>query len=255
MHLSDLLHITIITYNRQDYLLSTLESLALTNLSQARITVIDNFSSDNSVDIALSLANRFYSLSVVSNPLNIGAPANVLRAYEYCDSIYHWILADDDVLNPNVVDNLISSLESLEFDLLRISDLGTQGELGSVKTLGDLLHDPHSLSFYSFGFLSGIIHKRINCMHSIQRAYENISSGYPHLFTIFSFFPLDALVYTVPSAVISRSGDSYIGCIIVYYQFLSLRSHLPLSFKRAISWKRKQFSACIFIWFCTSNCC
>ncbi len=109
------LHVFLYTWNRSGLLQKTLRSLAASRLGPARVTVLDNGSSDDTAAVCQAMAGRFGPdrFSSLRLPINVGAPAarnwlartaglgpNDLAAY-----------VDDDVtLPPHWLETLVAAL-------------------------------------------------------------------------------------------------------------------------------------------------
>lgn len=108
-----ILTIAIPTYNRPDKVRNTLLSLIPQLNSNVFIRVLDNHS-DVDVksyvqnDIAPEIADR---IEIVRHRVNIGADANFQRCVELCETPYFWMLGDDDKVEPNAVELILSEIE------------------------------------------------------------------------------------------------------------------------------------------------
>jgi glycosyltransferase involved in cell wall biosynthesis len=236
------LSIVLITYNREIYLRRTLTTLSQSVFKDCDLCVLNNASTDNTLQVCESFRVSFPNMHIVTHRINIGGDGNILRAYEYGQHTYTWILCDDDILVLDQVDDLVAILQSQECDLIRISDVGIiQEERGQVSTVGELLHDPDSFSFYSFGFVPGIIFRQASVEPYVQHGYRNVHTSYQQLFVLFKAFGLDAKVYTTATPLLKR-GDAPmpIGSRILLHQIQSLDA-LPTRRARevALSWRRK----------------
>ena len=78
----DNLEIIVITYNRAELLGTTLDRLAASPFSTCRITVLNNASTDHTQQVVWQKQSLFTNLRLVSNVVNIGGDANILRAVE-----------------------------------------------------------------------------------------------------------------------------------------------------------------------------
>lgn len=238
-----LLHITIITYNRPTELAKTLTTLSKTKLKNAKISVIDNNSRQDISGICKSLQRFFPDFTYEKRRVNVGYGGNVMRAYELAESEYHWVLGDDDKIHTESIDMLINAICLESFDIIRISNVGTDDENGQTSSLSDLIHNKNSFSFYSFGFISGIVHKRIKSSKSFTEGYKFINTEYPQLFVLFSEFRLNSIVHTLENNVVTRDGISPVGAEIIGYQSMSVRA-LPTKSSRkiAMSYRRNKQS-------------
>lgn len=98
MNLAERLEIIIPTYNRKEYLRSTLAALTAPDspVKNCSITVLDNASTDGTRELLVDFARQFPTIKPVRNPRNIGGNANIARAFELAEKEYFWVLADDD---------------------------------------------------------------------------------------------------------------------------------------------------------------
>ena len=118
--LQDQLALFLITYNRSEYLLATLQMLMESPFQGCRITVVDNCSSDGTSEIIASFHNRFPNFKYLRNRINIGGNPNYLKAIELSSSEYTWILCDDDFLDFSDCADVVKAIESNKFDLIEI---------------------------------------------------------------------------------------------------------------------------------------
>ena len=96
--IEEVLEIVIPTYNRPSSIQGLLIELAKSKLSKCHVTILDNNSSENEWR-----KNKFFTdiglpnVSIITRNVNIGAPANIMQAYEIPKKEYLWILCDDDI--------------------------------------------------------------------------------------------------------------------------------------------------------------
>lgn len=96
--IEEILEIVIPTYNRPESIRNIAKEIAKSKLSKCHITILDNNSSDdewrkNTFFNDIGLQN----VSIITRNVNIGAPANIMQAYEIPKKEYLWILCDDDI--------------------------------------------------------------------------------------------------------------------------------------------------------------
>ncbi|WP_432634258.1 glycosyltransferase family 2 protein [Candidatus Avelusimicrobium sp.] len=98
MNLAERLEIIIPTYNRKEYLRSTLAALTAeaSPVKNCSITVLDNASTDGTSELLAKFARQFPNIKPLRNTRNIGGNANIARCFELAAKEYFWVLADDD---------------------------------------------------------------------------------------------------------------------------------------------------------------
>ena len=99
--LKEKLEIFIITYNRKQYLIHTLEQIyAQTSpVRDFQITILDNKSTDGTSELIDKAIADFPNSSHVTHNRNIGGNGNIARCYELASKEYFWILCDDDEID------------------------------------------------------------------------------------------------------------------------------------------------------------
>ena len=96
--ISDILDITLITYNRAPYLEKTLAAVLADEspIRKCELTILDNRSTDGTAQVIDSFRARHPNVRHVVNRFNVGGNANIARALERYEKPYHWVLCDDD---------------------------------------------------------------------------------------------------------------------------------------------------------------
>jgi len=90
------LEIIIITYNRSKYLEKTLLQIKDSPISNYKITILNNCSTDNTLEICDKYKKYFKNFNIITNNKNIGGNANIARAFELATLDYVWVMCDDD---------------------------------------------------------------------------------------------------------------------------------------------------------------
>jgi abequosyltransferase len=121
-----LLTIAIPTYNRSQCLAQLLEILTPQLAEEPRVELIvsDNSSSDDTPSVIGRFLQSGLALTYSRNETNIGADANFIRCYELAQGEYVWVFGDDDIIVPGGLREVLSRLETREFDLLYIHAKG-----------------------------------------------------------------------------------------------------------------------------------
>lgn len=196
------LEIILITYNRAKYLDNTLLQLINSPFSKCKLTIINNSSTDNTLDICSKYQKIYPNLHIITNKLNIGGNANILRAVETSHSKYTWILADNDNFNFENCNDLIDAICSEHYDIILTCSIGVYDP--NRKTIAEELKEyniKHNLSpnnylatnsnhildvieaqyFHTMSFIPATIFKTEKWdSDCLIKGYDNIPNMYPH---------------------------------------------------------------------------
>lgn len=106
------LSILIPNYNYGKYLAQAVTSVATSNYPSFEIVLVDDGSTDNSMEVALALQKQFPKLRVYRNETNQGIYATVERAISLAKGQYLHFLASDDYRLPTFIEKTMHVLES-----------------------------------------------------------------------------------------------------------------------------------------------
>ena len=190
------LEIFIITYNRYDYLKETITALKNSVFNQNKITVLNNCSTDDTFSLFDEFKNDFNKILFVNHPNNIGALANVIRAFELSNSAYTWVLCDDDYYNFDVVDDIFRIMEEGKIDLIHVGGHPEEPWMHAQKinNPANLLNEGYHY-FKLASFLPCNIYKTIKLQKTLIQSYNNIINGYPHFPYIISLYKDKSNIY------------------------------------------------------------
>lgn len=111
MEYQPLVSIPVITYNSSKYVLETLESIKSQTYKNIELVVSDDCSSDTTVDVCRNWIeqnnDRFVRTIIVKSSKNTGVSANCNRAEDACNGDWIKIIAGDDILLPNCVEEYV----------------------------------------------------------------------------------------------------------------------------------------------------
>ncbi len=116
------LSICIPTYNRSQFLkvcLANLEKQIISN--QIEVIVIDNASSDNTIDVVTSFESKIPNLKYFKNDINLGYTGNQIKCYEYSTGLYTAFLSDDDVYLDGLVKELLDLISTYDYDFIALN--------------------------------------------------------------------------------------------------------------------------------------
>ena len=186
----DNLEIIVITYNRAELLGTTLDRLAASPFSTCRITVLNNASTDHTQQVVWQKQSLFTNLRLVSNVVNIGGDANILRAVELATAPYLWILADDDSYDFTDVSDVQQVLAQGSVDLIHVgAHTGVAwNKGGTTATPRQLVRQGYPYFLFSSFLIAG---------------YKNIISLYPHMPFLQHFYTEDKPMYIARRRIVS----------------------------------------------------
>lgn len=135
-------------YNSEKFLEKCIESAALQNYGNTEIIVVDNESTDSSLEIAKKMQLRFSEIKVDTAPniYKYSYQEPVERALEISTGDYFTILGSDDFLDPNYISNIcnvINSSKNIDILALQSPILGVDNS--GEKVVGLLGHSYESL--------------------------------------------------------------------------------------------------------------
>jgi glycosyltransferase involved in cell wall biosynthesis len=103
--------IIIPNYQYGRYLRECVASVLSQDIDQLRILIIDNASTDDSVEIAHELAAKDSRIQVRVHPVNVGFHASVNEGLDWAESTYVMVLCADDLIPPNALQRALVVLE------------------------------------------------------------------------------------------------------------------------------------------------
>ncbi len=122
MDSKELVSIIIPCYNHENYIDDCLKSLCEQTYSPMEIIICDDCSSDRSFEKLIEwqerLQMRFVAVHILQNENNLGVVKNANRMLKYCRGKYVKLLASDDMLLPDAIENLVSYLEASNADIV-----------------------------------------------------------------------------------------------------------------------------------------
>lgn len=121
----------LVTYNRLELLKNVLSAIKQYNWKYEQFVIIDNNSSDGTVDYLKSIS-KDWDIKVVYQTDNIGHGAGLASGFEYLQnyskSKYYILLEDDSIPKSYLIDKLYQTIEKSNYDL--ISSYGMKFNLG-----------------------------------------------------------------------------------------------------------------------------
>ena len=102
------ININVLSYNRGDFIIETINSIINQSLKINEINVFDNFSNDNTIAVLNSITDK--RINVFYNNKNIGALGNFKRAISNSKKKFTVIFHDDDIIHPDYMKFVLSGL-------------------------------------------------------------------------------------------------------------------------------------------------
>lgn len=100
--------INIISFNREEYVLSSVNSLINQSIGGFIINIFDNCSSDRTIDRLVKLNNS--RIKIYPSKFNIGSYNNFKRAVDQSNKKFTMIFHDDDLIHPNYLKYVLIAL-------------------------------------------------------------------------------------------------------------------------------------------------
>ena len=113
---SALISILIPMYNAEEFIERAVRSAILQTYENLEILIIDNCSTDNSVDIVKNIDDP--RIRLYQNEENLGFAENINRGIDLCNGEYIKFLCADDELAKNAVEKLFEFAQTSESDLI-----------------------------------------------------------------------------------------------------------------------------------------
>lgn len=151
-----LVSICIPSYNHQNYISQTIESIILQDYQNIELIIIDDCSIDNSDAVINSFFDkckrRFSRFEYIKNAKNKGISYNLNQAIKWAQGKYFYAIASDDILMPFKTSLLVSEIEKLDDsyaaifgDALFINENGKKVYINNDKKLFEY-NDEHSIT-------------------------------------------------------------------------------------------------------------
>lgn len=104
--------IAIPCFNHGKFLTASLDSVLKQGISDVRILIIDNASTDDSADIARRLASTIPQVELILRDTNLGPHASFNTAVDWAKQDYFLILCADDLMAPGSLRRALAILEA-----------------------------------------------------------------------------------------------------------------------------------------------
>lgn len=117
-----LISIVVLSYNSDNYILSTLESIKCQTYKKLELIITDDCSKDNTVQVVEKwlLLNKgvFSNIQFLKSPINTGVAANCNRGFKLAKGDYIKAIAGDDILYSDCIEQNVNYLLTYKTDIL-----------------------------------------------------------------------------------------------------------------------------------------
>ena len=193
--------ITLVTYNRAEYLRNTLSSLlsAESPVRNYAISILDNRSTDATSDVINEFRRTHPNVTHVVNRFNVGGNANIAKAMEhYGATPYHWILCDDDTYDWRGWPDVEEAMQRGE-KLICVGDRYLPSDAKGRS-------DP-ALQLQQMTFLPSIIYGPGTITDTVMRnAYESTFALFQHLAPVVAHLNQGGTIYVAKRGIV-RPGE------------------------------------------------
>ena len=104
------LSVVLPSYNHMQFIGEALEAIVNQSVTPNELIIIDDASTDNSINIIKSFAEKYSWISLYENPVNIGVIPTLNRGLEIATGNYIFFSASDDVLFPDFIEKTMKML-------------------------------------------------------------------------------------------------------------------------------------------------
>lgn len=187
------------------FLDNTLKELSNSPFSNCNITILNNASVDNTLSVCNHYLGILPFFTILTNKINIGGDANILRAVETSNSEYTWILADDDEYDFSNCDDLINIILNGEVDLVHVgANTDVPWCFGGMKDIPRKLISKGYDFFVKTSFIPCNIFRTKEFYPYLINGYRNIANFYGHMPFLFSFFEDNREIYITRNQIVKR---------------------------------------------------
>jgi len=118
-------------FNHEKYLVESIKSVLQQSYKNIQLIVVDDCSTDNSVEVIENFIKNFPQIIFIKNKSNLGLTKSVTNAMHYAKGDYFIDLAADDLLLPNCIEIQLNTYKNSQYKNLAIvygnAELITEG--------------------------------------------------------------------------------------------------------------------------------
>lgn len=136
-----LVSIILPTYNGSRYLRQSVDSVLRQTYTAWELIIINDCSTDDTLQIAEEYAAADSRIKVFSNPKNLKLPMSLNRGFELAGGTYFTWTSDDNYYADNAIEQLVSALQARPDAMLLYADetlIDDDGKITGTWTMGDV---------------------------------------------------------------------------------------------------------------------
>ena len=107
-------------YNHEKYVIKSIQSVLNQTYKNIQLIVIDDFSTDNSVELIENFISKYPQIQFIKNKENLGLTKSVTNAFKYVTGDYFIDLAADDILLPKCIEIQLATFDDTNYANLAI---------------------------------------------------------------------------------------------------------------------------------------
>lgn len=203
------LTVCIPTYNRAS-IVDTVKALLPQLTNNVQIKIFDNCSDTPVTDILKDYLTK--NITIVRNPINVGAAGNIIKCLEYCDTKWMWLLSDDDVVAEDAISTIIKTVTTHP-DISYVKYHSNLNALGGVyeKEVVTTGQKEFILNIKDFGnilFISSALYNAHEIKKSIKNAYYFTQTFSPQVAFVLAYLasnPQGKVLFS-PASIVQWSG-------------------------------------------------
>ena len=243
---SFLLTVAIPTYERQNTLICTLDSICnqVQDRSDIEIIVVDNCSVGYNIFLLLSDYVQRYNIKIFRNKVNLGIDGNVKCCIKNASGRFVWLFSDDDLMYEYSLNHVISTLHSNLNKGLCVVNYDIYDDECKVLLKDNIIKESHydSSIMSNITFVTSVIvNKELYDKHIKHEYFDKFLGGlYYHMAIGIYLASISGYIFIPKPLIKFRSGCSSLGGTIdvAIEPFLIFKE---LNIKRKLSYHPSDF--------------
>lgn len=151
MNNKPLVSVLMTVYNRAKYISDAIESILNSTFKNFELIIVDDYSTDNSINIAKQFQAKDNRISVYQNEKNLGDYPNRNKAASYANGKYIKFLDADDIMYPHCLEIMVDSMEKYPSALMGISQGTSNSEVPYPFITNP--HETYSIQYFKRNIL------------------------------------------------------------------------------------------------------